>query len=121
MFNFDTEASLLVGFTFRRRRRGKLIAAAPHNERAAVRQPVTSVDPNAGPADGGTSVTITGGGFTGAIEVDFGGIPAADFVVDSDTSITATSPAASAGTVDVAVTTLGGTSAASASDQFTYG
>jgi hypothetical protein len=34
---------------------------------------------------------------------------------------TATSPAASAGTVDVTVTTLGGTSAATASDQFTYG
>jgi hypothetical protein len=80
---------------------------------------VSSVDPNAGPVDGGTSVTITGAGFTGATEVDFGGI-AAGFVVNSDTSITAVSPAASAGTVDVTVTTFGGTSAASATDQFTY-
>jgi IPT/TIG domain-containing protein len=81
---------------------------------------VSSVDPNAGPVDGGTPVTITGAGFTGATEVDFGGI-AAGFVVESDTSITALSPAASAGTVDVTVTTLGGTSAPSAADQFTYG
>jgi hypothetical protein len=81
---------------------------------------VTSVDPNAGPVDGGTSVTITGADFTGAAEVDFGGI-AAEFMVNSDSSITAVSPAASAGTVDVTVTTLGGTSAASANDQFTYG
>jgi IPT/TIG domain-containing protein len=81
---------------------------------------VSIVDPNAGAAAGGTSVTITGVAFTGATEVDFGGIPA-DFVVNSDTSITATSPAASAGTVDVTVTTVGGTSTPSANDQFTYG
>ncbi len=63
---------------------------------------VSSIDPNAGPADGGSWVAITGSGFTGATEVDFGGIPA-DFVVNDDTSITATSPAADAGTVDVTV------------------
>jgi hypothetical protein len=40
--------------------------------------------------------------------------------VDSDTSITAIAPAGS-GTVDVTVTTDGGTSAVSADDQFTYG
>ena len=80
---------------------------------------VSSVDPSAGPVDGGTSVTITGTGFTGATEVDFGGVATA-FVVNSDTSITAISPAASAGTVDVTVATLAGTSAASVADQFTY-
>ena len=81
---------------------------------------VSGVDPNAGTTDGGTSVTITGSGFTGATEVDFGGIPAADFVVNDDTSITATSPAANAGTVDVTITTVGGTSALTTDDQFTY-
>jgi hypothetical protein len=80
---------------------------------------VYGVDPNAGPADGGTWVTITGSGFTGATEVDFGGVPA-DFVVNDDTSITATAPAADAGTVDVTVTTAGGTSALTTNDQFTY-
>jgi len=34
---------------------------------------VTNVVPNAGPVAGGTSVTITGTGFTGAIRVRFGG------------------------------------------------
>ncbi len=81
---------------------------------------VSSIDPSGGSVDGGTSVTITGVGFTGATEVDFGGIPAS-FVVNDDSSITATSPAASAGTVDVTVTTLRGTSAVSAGDQYVYG
>jgi len=64
-------------------------------------------------------VTITGTNLAGATEVDFGGV-AVGFVVNSDSSITAVSPARGAGTVDVTVTTDGGTSAASASDQFTY-
>jgi cysteine-rich repeat protein len=81
---------------------------------------VTSMSVASGPATGGTSVVVTGTGFTGATEVAFGGTPAASFTVDGDTSITAVSPAASAGTVDVTVTTAGGTSAASASDQFTF-
>ena len=68
---------------------------------------------------GGTSVTITGTGFTGATAVKFGANNATGFTVNSATSITATSPAG-AGTVDVTVTTAGGTSAASAADQFTY-
>jgi hypothetical protein len=72
-----------------------------------------------GPAGGGTSVTITGTGFTGVTAVDFG-TTAASFVFNSDTSITAVSPTTAAGTVDVSVTTAGGTSAASASDQFTF-
>ncbi len=80
---------------------------------------VTGVSPNAGPVDGGTLVTITGAGFTDAVEVDFGGGPA-DFVIDNDGSIEAVAPAG-AGTVDVTVATLDGTSAASPDDQFTYG
>jgi hypothetical protein len=51
--------------------------------------------------------------------VSFGAASAA-FTVDSDTQITATSPAHATGTVDVTVHTLGGTSATSAGDQFTY-
>src|SRR4029077_21284225 len=41
---------------------------------------VSSLSPNTGPPGGGTSVTITGASFTGATEVDFGGI-AVGFVV----------------------------------------
>ena len=76
--------------------------------------------PTAGPLAGGTPVTITGTGFSGATVVDFGTLPATNVVVVSATQITATSPAAAAGTVDVTVTGPGGTSATSAVDQFTY-
>ncbi len=80
---------------------------------------VTAVSAITGPAGGGTSVTITGTGFTGATDVSFGGVSAA-FVVDSDTSISSVAPAAPAGTVDVIVTSAGGASAASPADQFTF-
>jgi len=81
---------------------------------------VTAVSSTSGPATGGTTLTITGTGFTGATGVRFGGTAAASFTVNSSTSITATSPAAGAGTVDVTVTNAGGASAPSASDQFTF-
>jgi cysteine-rich repeat protein len=81
---------------------------------------VTSVSVLSGPAAGGTSVTVTGTGFTGATAVTFGGTAAASFTVNGDTSITAVSQAASAGTVDITVTTAGGTSVAGPNDQFTF-
>jgi hypothetical protein len=80
---------------------------------------VTSISPTSGPAAGGTVVTITGTNFTGATGVTFGATAAASFTVNSATSITATSPVGTS-TVDIRVTTLGGTSATSAADQFTY-
>lgn len=80
---------------------------------------VTSVSPRKGPATGGTTVTIGGSGFTGALSVAFGVVPALSFSVDSDTQITATSPPG-VGTQDVRVLTPGGLSAASGADQFTY-
>ncbi len=81
---------------------------------------VTSVSPNTGTTGGGTTVTITGTGLSGATAVTFGGSPAIGYTVNSGTQITATAPSGSAGTVDIRVTTVGGTSAISASDQFTY-
>ena len=71
---------------------------------------VTGISPAFGPAAGGTAVTITGTGFTDASSVHFGTTPATDLDVVSDTSITVDSPAGT-GTVDVTVTTPGGTSA----------
>ena len=50
----------------------------------------------------------------------FGGVAAASFTVNSDGSITAVTPAGTAGTVDVTVSAAGGTSATSPADQFTY-
>jgi hypothetical protein len=81
---------------------------------------VTGVNPNTGPTTGGTTVTITGTNLTGATAVMFGTVAATSFTVNSDTSITAVAPAESAGTVDVTVTTPGGTSATSSADQYTY-
>jgi hypothetical protein len=73
---------------------------------------VSSVTPNLGPPAGGTSVTISGTGFTGATSVRFAGQPATNVIVVSDTSITCKTPPASAdGFVSVAVTTPGGTGA----------
>jgi hypothetical protein len=80
---------------------------------------VTGVAPNKGPTAGGTSVVITGTGFTGATLAIFG-TRSASFTVNSATQITATSPAGNAGAVDVTVTAPGGTSVTSASDRFTY-
>ncbi len=66
-------------------------------------------------------MTITGTGLTGATAIDFGTVPATSFTVNSDTSITAvTPPASAAGTVNVTVTTGGGTSTISGADQYTY-
>jgi len=81
---------------------------------------VTGVSPTSGSTDGGTNVSITGSGFTGATSVMFGSVAATDCLVLGDTSIGCTSPAGSAGEVDVTVTTPAGTSATSSADQFTY-
>lgn len=82
---------------------------------------VTAVSPKAGPIGGGTAVTITGSGFTGATSVTFGGTAATTYTVTNDTTISATSPAHAAGTVDVLVVTPSGTSANTAADDFVYG
>ena len=82
---------------------------------------VTSVSPGIGTASGGTSVTISGTGFTKATAVDFGSTAAASVVINSDTSITAVSPAfPPGGTVDITVTNAGGPSTTSSSDQFAF-
>ncbi len=81
---------------------------------------VSSVAPSSGPTSGGTTVTITGTDLLAASAVTFGATPASSFAVVSATSITATAPAGAAGTVDVRVTTLGGTSATGAGDRYTY-
>ena len=80
---------------------------------------VFGVNPNSGPATGGTTVTITGTGFTRATAVDFGATAATDVTVVNDSTITATSPPGT-GVVNVTVTTSGGVSPIGPADQFTY-
>jgi hypothetical protein len=83
---------------------------------------VSGVSPNSGPLAGGTPITVSGTGFTGATSVAFDGTAVSGFSVVNDSSITVTSPAeVSAGAYDVTVTTLsGGASSASSADQFTF-
>jgi uncharacterized protein (TIGR03437 family) len=81
---------------------------------------VSGLSPSAGSASGGDAVTITGAYFSGATKVTFGGKPAS-FTVMSDTTIVAVSPSGSSGnTVDILVTTGGGTSSVNVSDRYTY-
>jgi hypothetical protein len=81
---------------------------------------ITKISPKTGPVAGGTTVTITGTNLTGATAVTFGSTAATSFKVNSATSITAVSPAEAPGTVDVRVTTPGGTSAVSTADRFKF-
>ncbi|WP_234355949.1 IPT/TIG domain-containing protein, partial [Kitasatospora aureofaciens] len=70
---------------------------------------LTAVVPDEGPVLGGTTVAVTGSNLLGATAVRFGAVAAPSFTVVSATQITATAPAGS-GTVQVTVTTPGGTS-----------
>jgi hypothetical protein len=81
---------------------------------------VSGVFPPTGLTTVHTSVTITGTGFTGATSVSFGGSPATGVTVNSDSSLTASSPFGSSGTVAVTVTGPTGTSQVNAAGQFTY-
>jgi len=83
-------------------------------------QPVTpKLTPAEGPAAGGQTVTLSGLEYTGATAVSFGGTPASSFEVVSNQTIRAVTPAGS-GTVDVTVTTPGGTTPVAESDRYTY-
>nr|MCU0792792.1 MBG domain-containing protein [Opitutaceae bacterium] len=79
---------------------------------------LASISPASGTSAGGATVTITGDNFGAVSSVSFGGVPAASFVVNSATSITAVTPAGTPGAADVTVATAGGTSATS--PLFTY-
>jgi glucose/arabinose dehydrogenase len=83
---------------------------------------VSGVIPSTGPSAGGTTVTITGTGFSttpNATTVRFGTTQAGNVNCTSVTSCIATSPGG-AGTVDVTATVGGITSATGAGDRFTY-
>ncbi|HEY2660461.1 MAG TPA: IPT/TIG domain-containing protein [Caulobacteraceae bacterium] len=80
---------------------------------------LSSIAPISGPPAGGTIVTLTGTGFTGAIAAGFGDANASAIAVSSDTSMVAVSPAG-AGTVNVTVITPAGRSAVNTAAQFAY-
>lgn len=70
---------------------------------------LTGVSPNSGSTAGGTSVTLSGTNLTGASAVSFGGAAGSGIIINSATSVTVTTPPSAAGTVNVAITTPGGT------------
>ena len=84
---------------------------------------ILGVVPPGGDPSGGTTVVITGSGFTsvtGPNGVKFGAFNAASYVVNSDTQITAKTKAHAVGVVDVVVTNLAGSSSLVAADRYTY-
>jgi hypothetical protein len=81
---------------------------------------VLSVGPDVAP--GGTTVLISGSGFTPGAKVSFGTLPSTQVTVLSAGLLTAVAPADGTGTVDVTVTTAAGTSAVDTNrDPYTYG
>jgi phosphatidylserine/phosphatidylglycerophosphate/cardiolipin synthase-like enzyme len=80
---------------------------------------VTSVTPSSGTTAGGTPITISGSGFVAGATVAVGGTPATNVVVSNSATITATTPAHAAGSVDVVVTNSNGQSGGKL-NAFTY-
>jgi formylglycine-generating enzyme required for sulfatase activity len=86
---------------------------------AGVASPaLTSVAPSTGLTSGGTAITLTGSNLTGAVSVTVGGAFATDVTVVNETTVTAVTPAGSAGAQSVGITTPGGT--ANLANSFTY-
>ncbi|WP_329039917.1 IPT/TIG domain-containing protein [Streptomyces sp. NBC_00178] len=77
----------------------------------------SSLTPASGPASGGTSVTVTGTGLASTTAVTFDGATASFAVLNSATLV-AVAPPGTVGSVDVVVTTDGGSATAVAG--FTY-
>src|SRR6202042_1475470 len=82
---------------------------------------VTSINTTSGGTGGGVAVGINGIGFTDYTAGKFGTIETSSVPFYNDPSLVAYTPTGeSPGTVNVTVTTPGGTSATSAADQFTF-
>ncbi len=85
---------------------------------------LTSVSPPSGTASGGTSVTLTGTGFSSggspANGVTFGGSSATSVVVLSDTTITCTTPAHASGAVNIVVTNPNSAGTSTLTNGYTY-
>lgn len=83
----------------------------------AVAPTISTISPISGMVAGGEPVVITGTGFTGATAVTFGDA-GSTYNIDSDTQITANTPAAAAGPSNITV--VGPNGSATAPTPFTY-
>jgi hypothetical protein len=75
---------------------------------AAVAPSITSISPNSGPTSGGTAIAITGSNFVSGASVRIGATLATSVIVANANTITATTPAGTAGLQNVTVTNPGG-------------
>ncbi len=80
---------------------------------------IVDVEPKEGSVAGGTTVTITGTGFTSTSTVEFGSQPATSVEVVSPTEIKAVTPPGS-GIVDVTVGNAGGTTGGGTTGRFKF-
>ena len=80
---------------------------------------ITAISPSSGPLAGGTTVTVSGSGFTGVTAVYFGSTRAPSFTFNNDGNLTAVAPAGS-GSHDVTIVNSIGTSPTSSADLFSW-
>jgi hypothetical protein len=97
---------------------GQIISLAKDWNASFVVPTIGAISPATGAAAGGTTVTITGSGFTTGTTVTFGGTAGTSVSVKNDKKLTVVTPAKTAGAYNVVVTTAGG--AATATNGFTY-
>jgi len=81
---------------------------------------VDGVSPSSGTINGGTWVTVSGAALRRTTQVHFGGSEAQRIEVVSDTRLRVLSPQHLPGSVDITVTTPGGSSPAGSGDRYTY-
>ncbi len=79
---------------------------------------LTAISPNTGTSSGGTGITLSGTGLTGATAVTFNGVPATSVNVVNSTTVTAVTPAHAVGVVDVVIDTPAG--GATLTNGYTY-
>ena len=73
---------------------------------------IASVTPTSGVTSGGTTITIRGSAFDASTSVEIGGAPATSVTVVNGTTLTAVTPAGTAGARDIVVAAFGGTATA---------
>jgi hypothetical protein len=97
------------------------VAAEICEPRQMLSAAITAVSPNsAASGSSGTTVNIMGSGFQNVMGVEFGSTPAASFQVLSSSAISAVAPAEAAGTVDIIIQSMSGSSQPTPADQFSF-
>ena len=86
---------------------GSILATAAYSYQPEIT--VTSIEPNTGPKEGGTAVTITGTHFSAAAQVLIGPLPAGEVTFVDENTLEVTTPPGSPGPADVTVVSQDGT------------